>query len=81
MRKIKVEFAGREFSLLTDEAEEMVEKVKKGLTESLAGLERYIGEHPMEEILFLALVNSVLERVKLEGKIEDLLSKLKEWSE
>ncbi len=80
MRKIKVEFAGREFSLITDEPEEVVEKVKKEIKDSLNGLEKYVGEHSMEEILFLALTNSILERVKLEEKIEELLSKLKEWS-
>ncbi len=80
MRKIKVEFAGREFSLITDEPDKVVEKVKEELKDSLKGLEKYIGEHSMEEILFLALANSILERVKLEEKIEDLLSKLKEWS-
>ncbi len=80
MRKIKVEFAGRDFSLITDEPEEVVEKVKKEIKDSLNGLEKYVGEYSMEEILFLALTNSILERVKLEEKIEELLSKLKEWS-
>ena len=81
MRKVKVEFAGRSFSLLTDQPDEIADRVVSIIQRTLSDLEKYIGDYTMEELLFLALANSVLERVKLEDKIEGLVKKLKEWSD
>jgi cell division protein ZapA (FtsZ GTPase activity inhibitor) len=80
MRRIRVDFAGKEYSLLTDENEEIVDTVREKLKEILEDLQKYVGEHSLDEILFLALANSVLERIKLEKRIEELLEKIKEWS-
>ena len=81
MRRIKVEFAGREFSLLSDEPDEIVEKVREDLQRILKDHEKYVGSFPLEEIIFLALANSVLEKVKLEKRVEEVIGKIREWSD
>ena len=81
MRRVRVEFAGREFTLLSDEPDDIIDRVRSEMERILKDLEGYVGDHSMEEILFLAFANSVLERIRLEERIEGLLERIKEWSD
>ena len=78
--KITVEFGGREYTLRTDEPPEVVEKVKKRLEEMLSKYEDDVEDFPREDILFVALANSILQQLQMEEKMERLVERIKEWS-
>jgi len=78
-RKITVKLGRREFSLVTDETSEVIQKTIERIEREFKKYEPYLEEAGMEKILFVMLANSVLENVKLLESLEKLKKKLRDF--
>ena len=78
--KLTVEFAGKIYSLKSDEPPEVVNEVEKRIKELLEDYEDLTEEFTLDEILFAALANVVLQQIEMESKMEEIVQKLKGWS-
>ncbi len=78
-RKITVKLGRREFSLVTDETSEVIQKTIERIEREFKKYEPYLEEAGMEKILFVMLANSVLENVKLLESLEKLKKKLHDF--
>ena len=78
--KLTVEFAGKIYSLKSDEPPEVVNEVEKRIKELLEDYENLTEEFTLDEVLFAALANVVLQQIEMESKMEEIVQKLKGWS-
>jgi len=78
--KLTVEFAGKVYSLKSDEPPEVVSEVEKRIKELLEDYEELTEEFTLDEVLFAALANVVLQQIEMESKMEEIVQRLKGWS-
>ena len=77
-RRVTINLGNRSFSLISDEPDEITSRVKSRIEALYRDFMDYSSNVPLEEILFVMLANAVLEQVKLEKDMENLLRRLKE---
>jgi len=78
-RKITVKLGRKEFSLVTDETTEAIQKTIERIEREFKKYEPYLEEVGMENILFVMLANAVLENVKMLETVEKLKKKLHDF--
>jgi len=78
-RKITVKLGRKEFSLVTDETTEAIQKTIERIEREFKKYEPYLEEAGMEKILFVMLANAVLENVKMLETVEKLKKKLHDF--
>ncbi len=77
-RRVTINLGNRSFSLISDEPDEITSRVKARIEALYRDFMDYSSNVPLEEILFVMLANAVLEQVKLEKDMENLLRRIKE---
>ena len=78
--KLTVEFAGKTYSLKSDEPPEVVGEVEKRIKKFLEDYEKLVEDYTLDEVLFAALANAILQQIEMESKMEEIVQKLKGWS-
>ncbi|MCD6449008.1 MAG: hypothetical protein J7L34_00690 [Thermotogaceae bacterium] len=78
--KLTVEFAGKLYSLKADEPPEIVNEVENRIKKILEDYEKLTEEFTLDEVLFAALANVVLQQIETESKMKEIVQKLKGWS-
>ena len=75
-KKVQIRLGDRSFTLVSDESDEVIRKVKLKIEELYRNFSAY-RDVSMEELLFVMLANAILDQVKLENEIESLLNRLR----